>query len=224
MKKAVDIFLLIAILLSFPACSNVEFTEIENKVVVSNDGSEYIFVGFEGDVFSFGELNFIGNVSGEKSTFNHLGSTIKTGMYSVGGSKDILMRYFPNNEFAAIYIKSDLLKTEVALENCVRFEFIKRLGDNDEKNSNKSITECVEFLNAIKSGLTAQEAKLYDLVKQPDGTLKNCYVYGYICGVLQENLNLVIPLEVVSFDGKAFSIKIDNEEYALPEEWLDKLI
>ena len=54
--------------------------------------------------------------------------------------------------------------------------------------------------------------------------LKNCYVYGYVCGVLQEDVNFVIPLEVMSFDDKAYSIRIDNVEYVLPQEWIDKLI
>ncbi|MBR5188338.1 MAG: hypothetical protein IKW18_07695, partial [Clostridia bacterium] len=96
----------------------------------------------------------------------------------------------------------------------------------DEKTtiSNRGITECEQFLNEIKNGQTATEAGLYDLVKQPDGMLKNCYVYGYVCGVVQDALNLVIPLEVTSFDDKAYSIIIDDTEYVLPQEWIDQLI
>lgn len=62
------------------------------------------------------------------------------------------------------------------------------------------------------------------MVKQPDGMLKNYYVYGYVCGILQENVNLVIPLEVMSFDDKAYSIRINDIEYVLIQEWADKLI
>ena len=54
--------------------------------------------------------------------------------------------------------------------------------------------------------------------------LKNYYVYGYVCGILQENVNLVIPLEVMSFDDKAYSIRINDIEYVLIQEWADKLI
>ena len=150
---------------------------------------------------------------------------IKTGMYSVNGQQDVLVRYFPNVEFAAIYVKSDLLKTEISLENCIRFQFVKgTLFSETEPNFQKSITECEQFLTEIKSGQTAKDAGLYDSLRQPNGTLNNCYVYGYVCGIVQEDLNIVIPLQVMSFDDKAYSILIDGVEYVLPEEWLIKLI
>jgi hypothetical protein len=229
MKKASIIFLCLAIVVSFVACNNndnVAFTETENKTIVANDGTEYTFVGFEGRVSFFGEWDFIGHVEGEKKSFVHLTSKIKTGMYSVNGEQDVLVRYYPDNEFSAIYVKTDLLKTEITLENCIRFEFVQgSLFDKDEAAfSKKGITECEQFLNEIKNGQTAKEAGLYDLVKQPDGMLKNCYVYGYACGVIQEDINIVIPLEIMSFDDKAYSIKIDDIEYVLTQEWLDKLI
>lgn len=53
---------------------------------------------------------------------------------------------------------------------------------------------------------------------------KNYYVYGYVCGVIQEDLNIVIPLKVMSFDDKAYSIEIDSVEYVLNQEWVDKFI
>jgi len=31
-------------------------------------------------------------------------------------------------------------------------------------------------------------------------------------------------LEVMSFDDKAYSIRIDDIEYVLPQEWIDKLM
>ena len=145
-------------------------------------------------------------------------------MYSVNGSQDVLVRYFPECEWAATYVKSDLLKTEISLDNCIRFEFVKgSLFHRDGTPiSKQGITECEQFLSEIKSGQKAEDAGLYDLVKQPDGTLKNCYSYGHVCGVIQEDLNIVIPLEVMSFDDKAYSIKIDDVEYVLSKEWLDK--
>ncbi len=227
MRKLSIIFLCLAIVFSFVACTNnVEFMETGNKNIVSTDGTEYTFVGYEGKVWCFGEWEFIGHIKGEKKTFVHLADKIKTGMYSVDDSKDVLVRYFPDNEFSAMYVKSELLKTEVSLENCIRFEFVKGSLFNNEKTiiSNKGITECEQFLNEIKSGKKAKDAGLYDLVKQPDGMLKNCYVYGYVCGVIQEDINIVIPLEVMSFDDKAYSIRIDDIEYVLTQEWIDKLI
>lgn len=227
MRKVSIIFLCLVTVFSFASCTNnVKFTETENKTIVSADGTEYTFVGVEGRVWSFGEWEFIGHVNGEKKTFVHLANKIKTGMYSVNGSQDVLVRYFPNDEFAAIYVKSELLKTEITIDNCIRFEFVNGsfLNNKKEAISKIGITECEQFLSEIKSGQKAEDAGLYDLVKQPDGMFKNCYVYGYVCGVLQDDINLVIPLQVMSFDDKAYSIKIDDIEYVLTQEWLDKLI
>ena len=89
---------------------------------------------------------------------------------------------------------------------------------------NNSENSTVKKYFSIKSGQKAKDAGLYDLVKQPDGMLKNCYVYGYACGVIQEDLNVVIPLQVMSFDDKAYSIRIDDTEYVLTQEWVDTLI
>ena len=227
MRKISIIFICLVIVFSFVACTNnVEFTETENNTIVATDGTEYTFVGYEGRVWSFGEWEFIGHVKGEKETFIHLFNIVKTGMYSVNSSQDVLARYFPDNEFAAIYVKSELLKTEVTLDNCIRFDFVKGLLFNNDETiiSKTGITECEDFLNEIKSGQTAKDAGLYDLVKQPDGMLKNCYVYGYACGVIQDDVNIVIPLQVMSFDDKAYSITIDDIEYVLTQEWVDKLI
>ena len=225
MKKVLAVIVCLAIVCSFVSCSNTKFKEIDNKAVVANDGTEYTFVGNEGIVYCFGEWEFIGHIKGEKKQFDHLRSTIKTGMYSVNGGRDVLVRYFPDNEFAAIYVKSDLLTTEVTLENCIRFEFVKATRFHEANQiSKKSITDCERFLTEIKAGQTAKDAGLYDLITQPDGMLKNCYAYGYVCGIIQEDVNIFIPLVVMSFDDKAYSITIDGVEYVLPEEWVTKFI
>lgn len=227
MRRLSIVFMCLVIIFSLIACSNnVEFTETENKTIVSTDGTEYTFVGYEGRLWCFGEQEFVGHVKGEKKTFVHLTNKIKTGMCSVNDSQDVLVRCFPDNELTAIYVNSELLKKEVTLDNCIRFEFVKGSLFNDKKTtlSKKGITECEQFLDEIKNGQKAKDAGLYDLVKQPDGMLKNCYVYGYVCGVIQENINIVIPLKVMSFDDKAYSIRIDDIEYVLTQEWVDKLI
>ncbi len=227
MRKILIIFICLATIFSFTDCTNnVEFTETENETIITKDGTEYTFVDIEGRVWCFGEWEFIGHINGEKKSFVHLTDKIKTGMYSVNGSQDVLVRYFPNNEFASVYVKSELLKTEVTLDNCIKFVFVKdSLSNGDETTISKNgITECKQFLNEIKNGQKAKDAGLYDLVKQPDGMLKNCYVYGYVCGVIQDDVNIVIPLEVMSFDDKAYSIKIDDTEYVLTQAWVDKLI
>lgn len=225
MRKIFVILICLVLICSFASCENsVKFSETENKTIVASDGTEYTFVGFEGSVACFGEWKFIGHVKGEQKTFYHLGDSIKTGMYSVRDSEDVLIRYFPNNEFSGIYVKSELLNTEITLDRCIRFVLLKysEFYNKDTVIPQKGVAECQQFLNEIKSGQTAEEAGLYDLVKQPDGMFKNCYAYGYICGVIQEDLNLVIPLKVWSFDDKAYSIVIDGVEYVLPEEWIHK--
>ena len=227
MRKIFVIFICFVVAFFFSACANeVKFTETGDKTIVTIDGAEYTFIGYEGRVWCFGEREFIGHVKGEKKNFVHLTNNVKTGMYSVDGSQDVLVRYIPDNEFAAIYVKSELLKTKVAIDTCVRFDFAKgSLFDRDETIISKTgITECEDFLNEIQSGQKAKDAGLYDLVKQPNGMLENCYVYGYVCGVIQEDLNIVIPLQVMSFDDKAYSITINDIEYVLTQEWVDKLI
>ncbi len=206
--------------------NDVQFSKAANNTIIAKDGTEYTFVGNESSVYCFGNREFIGHIQGEDKSFVHIFNEIKTGMYSVNGSRDVLVRYLPYDEFSAMYVKSGLLKTEVSLDNCIRFVFIKGIRSKDKEitNSNTDITDCKTFLADVKSGEKAEDAGLYDLVRQPDGKLKNCYVYGYVYGVLQEDINLVIPLKVTSFDDKAYSITIDNIEYVLPNEWADKLL
>jgi len=230
MRKIFVILICLALICSFASCeNNVKFSETENKTIVARDGTEYTFVGFEGMVACFGEWKFIGHVKGEQKSFTHLTESIQTGMYSVMGSDDVLVRYFPNNEFPGIYVKSELLDMEVSLDRCIRFVLLKYSDfyNKDAVIPQKGVSECQQFLSEIKSGQTAEEAGLYDLLKQSDesdGSYKACYKYGYVCGVIQEELNLVIPLKVWSFDDKAYSIEIDGVEYVLPEEWINKLI
>jgi len=235
MKKVLIAFLCLSMCFAFVACNGnnesdktdkVESTATKKDTIVLSDGTEYTFAGIEDSVWCPGKKEFLEHIEGEIETFVHLDSTIKTGMYSVDGSKDVLIRYYPYNEFASVYVKSELLKTEVALENCVRFKFAKAsYGSDGQTNiSNTGITECEQFLDEIKNGQIALAAGLYNFVRQPDGMFKNYYVYGHVYGVLQENLNLVIPLTVMSFDDKAYSITIDDVEYVLPQEWLDKLM
>ena len=227
MKKMLALLICVAILFSLVACNNdARFTEGQNHTILSEDGTEYTFVGFEGMVACLGEWKFIGHIKGEQETFYHLADSIKTGMYSVRGSEDVLIRYFPNNEFSGIYVRSELLNTEITLDRCIRFVLLKysEFYNKDTVIPQKGVAECQQFLNEIKNGQTAEDAELYNLVKQPDGSYKNCYLYGYVCGVLQEDLNLVIPLTVWSFDDKAYSIEIDGVKYVLPEEWINKLI
>ena len=67
MKKIFVIFICLVVVFSFSACTNkVKFTETEDKTIVTIDGTEYTFIGYEGSVWCFGEWEFIGHVKGEK--------------------------------------------------------------------------------------------------------------------------------------------------------------
>ena len=57
MKKVFVIFICLVVIFSFSACTNeVKFTETEDKTIVTIDGTEYTFVGYEGRVCCFGEI------------------------------------------------------------------------------------------------------------------------------------------------------------------------
>jgi len=61
------------------------------------------------------------------------------------------------------------------------------------------------------------------LVKQPDGMLENCYIYGVLYGFFAEEPNLAVRMEITSYNDLAYSISIEEKEYALPAEWLERL-
>ncbi len=204
------------------------FRETAEGTVVAPDGTEYIRVGTENEFRILGQSEHLGYIEGEVKSFTHLFSQIQTGMYGVDGDTATLLRYFPDCEFASCYVRSDCLKTQVSLDNCIQFTLGKFDAQPAEiTDSQKGIMgneECSAFLREISGGQTAQDAGLYELVRQPDGFLKNCYVYGYAYGIVQKTLNLVMPLEIISFDDKAYAITIDGTQYVLPESWLTRLM
>lgn len=233
MKKAFALLFALVALLSFPSCDDgVRFTvgiaEGGGGVIVAEDGTEYVLVGTEGALWTLPllETEFLGHIEGEVKSFFHMGVEFKTGMYSTGGNTDVLQRIHPYSEWHSVYVRSGLLQKEVKTENCIRFVFSKS-ENGDILRPGRGTDECERFLREIMDSPTAKEAGLYDLVRQPNGIFKNCYVYGYVYGILQEDLNVVIPMQILSFDDKAYSIRlngISNEEYVLSEEWLERLM
>ncbi len=240
MKKISCMIISIILIFSFVSCeksgntdfesetsaSETVFTSAEDRSVISNDGTKYNFVGTEeGAVRVLGKTEFVGHIEGEKTSFSHLGGEIKTGMYSVNGDRDVLIRYVPDNEWYAVYVRDGLLNTEVSLEKCVRFVYVDGLlmsADPEILNTKKGITDTDGFLDEIRSSQSARDAGLFEAHTKADGLYDNITVCGYICGVLQDGLNVVIPLEVLSFNGEAYSICIDDEYHVLSEEWLDR--
>jgi hypothetical protein len=53
--------------------------------------------------------------------------------------------------------------------------------------------------------------------------LENCYVYGVIYGFFEEESNIVIRMDITSYNDLAYSVSIEGKDYVLPTEWLQKL-
>ncbi len=95
MKKISVLFVCAVILLFFTACQgDVQFTQTNSQTVETKDGTEYKLLGNEWDYCVFGDIDFIGSVSGEKGSFFQLGSKAKTGMYCVDGEKRCFDKIF----------------------------------------------------------------------------------------------------------------------------------
>ncbi len=228
MRKSTAFLVCILTLFALAACGDgAAFEETESGHIVARDGTRYTLVGHENDVWVLGDMEFEGHVDGEKESFTHLNETVKTGMYSVSGEKSVLVRYSPDSEWGSVYAKEGTLKAEAALGNCIRFELVKgSLGDVKSLDSKIGIdtqSECQSFIDEITGGQSAEDAGLYELVRQSDGRLENCYLYGYVYGFLKDGVNIVMPMAVTSYDDKAYSIAIGEGEYVLPEKWISEL-
>ena len=209
------------------------FTYNDTGNLVSKDGVEYSLLGIEASplhYFGEGEFEFLGRVKGEEETSTHLSSEYKLGLFAIKGvdENNILIRYTPNNEWYSIYRKTSLPPIDLTLENCSRLELIPhkdyRTLPNNHIDCNGGITDNTEmsnFFNDIKKQKDPDEAGLYDLVKNPDGMLEKCYVYGYVCAFFDEEPNITIPLEIISFNDQAYSICVEDKYYVLPTEWFN---
>ena len=229
------ICILIALLLLTGCTTNTSkqvFTKNEQGNLVSNTGMEYTNIAMEGVLYYLGETEFVGRVKGEKRTSQHMGLPYQTGMFAIKGADNdnILIRRIPDNEWSAIYRKASLPAFDFSADNCIRLEFVKGTGDIQKDaihtTCGEGITdkaEIAKFLSEIRTQKDAREAGLYDSVKKPDGMLENCYMYGVIYGFFADEPNLAIRMEITSFNDLAYSVAIDNKEYVLPAEWLQKL-
>ena len=204
------------------------FTENENGNIVSDTGVEYIHLANETDLYFFGTLEFQGHIDDEIKEFTHLDMEIKTGMYSIAGSEtdDILIRYFPNNEWFSIYRKSSLPTFDISLNGCDRFEYIDYHEYRNNENSTSSFVissqnEITDFLTTIRSQSNPKDAGLYEMIRKPNGLLENCYVCGYVIGYFDEEPGVYIRLDVNSFNDLAYSIELNNgEKHVLPEKYV----
>ena len=205
---------------------NMVFTKNENGNLVNSKGVEYEFLAGEGFLNYLGELEFVGSIEGEEKFSQHLDYIYQTGMFAIKEAKNdnLLIRKMPNNEWFSIYRKTSLPKLDYSLENCVRLEFINETYDTSVSHTTcgDGITdksEILSFIEEIRTQKSPQEASLYDLVKQPNGMFENCYVCGAIYAFFGEEPNLVVIMQIISYNDLAYSISLDNGSYVLPTEW-----
>ena len=241
------LYLILAVLMLLRGCTQVippdqsqtdassgekTFIRNENGNIVSSSGDEYSLVANEGILYYFGELDFIGSIQGEEKTSQHLGLSYQTGMFKIkdAASDNILIRYAPNNEWFAIYRKASLPDLDIAVDNCIRLEFVSGIGNIEEDAIHTTCgdgifekAEIGRFLSEIRAQKDPREAGLYDMIKKPDGMLENCYVYGVVYGFFEEEPDLAVQMVVTSFNDWAYSISVEGKEYVLPAEWLQEL-
>ena len=208
------------------------FTKNENGNIVSNSGVEYTLLANEGLLYYLGDLDFIGSIQGEEKTSQHLGLSYQTGMFAIkdADNDNIMIRRAPDNEWFSIYRKASLPSFDFAVDNCIRFEFVSGIGNRENDVTHTTCgdgivvaSEIAEFLSDVRSQKDPREAGLYDLIKKPDGMLENCYVYGVIYGFFEEASNIVIRMDITSYNDLAYSVSIEGKDYVLPTEWLQKL-
>ena len=238
MKRIYIIVIYIATLIVLTSCKSApEFVLLDNGNIADQNGIEYEYLAREGSIVTFGKKTFMGRIKGEKAYLEHLGGMFKTGMYFSEGDIDlrILRRTLPDSEWTSFYRKASLPELDFSIDSVVRLELI-RFKDVYAENGlapgiehltcNEGIKtndEIENFLEDVRNQQSPIEAGLYDLVKRPDGKLENCYGYGYVYGFVKDEPNLAIPLQVMSFDDKAYSIRIEGKDYVLPEKWLEAL-
>lgn len=208
------------------------FTETADGIIVDASGIEYTFLSPENWLglreLPFDVLIFEGSVVGEPDTLNHLGLSRPTGMYSIRGDRtfDILIRYRHDSEWYSFYRKSSLPPLDFSVDNLSRLVYVDSyLSEVFAQIFGNSIVdpqEISEFFSDIRSQKTPSDAGLYDMIRQPNGLLENCYTCGVIYGSFEEEPNLFIKMGVTSYNDLAYSVSIEGRDYVLPEKWVER--
>lgn len=233
MKKAFCLISTLVLLLC--GCTqppeNPYFTETEDGVLVSPDGVEYTRLADEGALYYLGEPVLVAPVEGEEETATHITHTSPTGMFSIPNNDNVLVRQEPHSEWFSLYRKADLPEFDFSTANCVRLEYVTgfRLSSADGVHAScqggiSDKTVISDFFAAVRSQKDPHSAGLYDLVRTPDGLLENCYFCGTIYGFFEEEPNLVIKMDITSYNDLAHSIWLGQREYVLPEAWLQQFL
>lgn len=237
MKKAACIIgaILFLVLLYWPSEKpedDYAFTKNAQGDIVSKNGVEYALFAVEWDISVLGDLEYLGNIQGERKLSCTSGYWLRIGMFGLEEAENdnILIRRMSNNEWYSIYRKASLPEFDISEDNCIRFEFIPwpecNDGNADHISCGDGITdpsEITAFLTEVRAQKSPEEAGLYDLVRKPDGCLENCYYCGEIYGYFAEEPNLVIKMLVRSYDDLAYSVYMGDTQYVLPNHWFQRL-
>lgn len=232
MKRALYFIFCLVLVFAFCGCSQEEvFTRNENGNLVNTSNVEYSHLANEGFLDYFGELEFVGSVSGEEKESQHLALVYQTGMFSIkGGNDNILIRRAPDNEWASIYRKASLPEFDFSVDNCIRLEYLEGKENNERDIAHSYCGDGITdkevisaFLSEVRAQPTPEEAGLYDLVRKENGMLENCYINSSVYAFFAEEPNLAVMMEITSYNDLAHSICIGDQEYVLPEEWFFKL-
>ncbi len=210
-------------ILTVPTAENTVFKKAENGNLISPSGVEYRFLANEGILNYIGELEYVGDVEGKSSDPT-------SPLFALKGNDNVLIRWPEDSEWYAIYRKASLPPFQFTIDNCTRLEFLHFselfLNSEDHIACNRGIvgqTKAQEFLFKVRLFEDPRDAGLYDLVRKPNGFLENCYLYGWLCGFFEEDPNLVVKMQVQSFNDLAYSIEIDRNEHVLANEFLQYL-
>lgn len=195
-------------------------------------GTDYAYLATEGTLYYLGELEFETGIDGEPESFGHLLGTIQTGLYSIkgAGTDNILIRYRPDNEWAAIYRKSDLPPLDYSADNCCRLEFVKSgfdlIADAVHVSCGDGISDpsvIADFLSDVRRQQTPDQAGLYNLIHSSDDGFKTICQRGVIYGFFREEPYVAVRMPVYSYSDQAYSISIEGKDYVLPEKWVGLL-
>lgn len=235
-KRSLIAVLLLVLVTTLYACEKKEttFTQTARGKIVDASGVEYTFLTTEPLLYHLGELEFYGAVIGEQPELNHLGLSIATGLYAAKGDKtrNTLVRILPNDEWYSIYRKSSLPPIDISPQNCSRLEMVEAIYDPAANavhvSCGKGITDraqIAEFFSDIRSQPTAGQAGLYELVRQPNGMFKNCYISHTIYGFFEEEPYIALGMDVTSYNDQAYSVRLEKvgicPDYVLPDKWLE---
>lgn len=208
----------------------------DGKIISRENGTEYNFLAHEGWIVCLGDYEHIGRIKNENEYYYHFGlMQVSTGMYRLTNDdkENILLRHYPYGEWRDIYRNAALPELDLSIDNLERIEWINCLRyhcDASHATCGYGLTgdKMHDFFKEVYSGQTADEAKLVDLVRKPDGFLENCYVAATIFGYFEDEPNIALAMEILSYNDKAYTIELPYEDYyeefVIPDNWLEELV